>query len=261
VVREDTAARRLRSEKAPAGALAATCNILLADPDLDGPTAFAARLDVSVDITHVVDGAQALFLAGRDRPDVIVLRAGLPEVRLPVLARVIREFSDAPMLLCVGPGEIEGLGAELGLALVAGVSEVLEWPYTSGRTLDRIGGIVDQIAGERLSRTVLELGGLTLDRLRFEVRVHGVPVTLTAREFAILTFLMMNTHRTVTAAEIHEGAWPSGSQLTSGNLIQVHLRRIRRAVAPAADIVNLRNVGYRLTAIGSPGSGDARDGV
>jgi DNA-binding response OmpR family regulator len=91
-------------------------------------------------------------------------------------------------------------------------------------------------------------GCLVMDRLRRRVTLDGQPVTLTAREFALLEFLLHHAGQVVTRPRIAAAIWESDT-LPATNLIDVYMLRLRRKLAAAAGaptIHTLRGLGYML---------------
>jgi DNA-binding response OmpR family regulator len=96
---------------------------------------------------------------------------------------------------------------------------------------------------------VLDFGRLQLDVAAHELRVAGVPVPLTAREFALLRLLAEHPRRVFSREELFERLWGSyGDQGT----VWVHIRRLREKIEPdptnPAYITTVRGVGYRFEA-------------
>jgi DNA-binding response OmpR family regulator len=198
-------------------------------------------------VTVCQDGGSALFLAGSETPDVVVLAARLPDVPVDIVSRVLHERLSAPILLAVGDGDAEALGDRLGQALVAGASEVIARPYTSGAGLDQLNACVDRLRAQREADARFSLGSLHIDVARFEARVNQRSLTLTVREFRILQYLMSNYDRVVSAEEVLAAVWGAAGETATTNTLAVHMGRLRRSVGEAVEITNIRGVGYRIT--------------
>lgn len=223
------------------------CSVLVADPEPRvGDDLKRHLLGPGVAVTVCVDGAQALFRAGRERPDVVVLSLALPVVPVPAIISTLREDSASPVLLGVGSGDTERLGAVLGAALVAGATGVIDRPYTGPGPLAQIEAQVRRVQLEHSSTAVLTVGALELDAPRLEARADGRPLQLTVREFRVLHYLMANYTRVVSAQDLIRAIWEPAKETATPNTVAVHIRRIRHHLEAAAFIENVRGVGYRL---------------
>jgi DNA-binding response OmpR family regulator len=221
-------------------------SVLVADPD---PDARGALHDLKpYDPVHLVvcdDGAQALFLAGGLKPDVVLLSARLPVVDASAVVRALREHVDTPIYLGIRAGEAETAGP--GLAV--GATGVLNRPYEH-RELDALLQMhLERVQARLDQEAVLTLGMLRLDSPAFEVRVAGRPLELTLREFELLRFLMLHADRAVTQDQIRAEVWGARGEDVTANTIAVHIGRLRAHLEGAAEIVSIRGVGYRLTAV------------
>ena len=95
---------------------------------------------------------------------------------------------------------------------------------------------------------VLRVGDLELDPRRFHVRRGGVPVSLTAKEFAILEYFMRHAGELVTRTMLLENCWDENYDGLS-NLVDVHVSRLRRKIdgAGAASLLHtIRGAGFVL---------------
>src|SRR5437870_2935732 len=95
---------------------------------------------------------------------------------------------------------------------------------------------------------VLRVGDLELDRRRFQVRRGGVPVSLTAKEFAILEYFMRHAGELVTRTMLLESCWDETYDGLS-NLVDVHVSRVRRKIdgaGAAALLHTIRGAGFVL---------------
>ena len=234
-------------------ALPSWWTVLIADPDLSAPARLSSRwADAGGAVIACADGAEALFHAGRDTPDIVLLAAVLPEVSVEIVVKVLREQVTGPILLALGPGDAELLGDRLGQALVAGANEVITRPYTEGTGLQQFDAQVNRLRRQREVEVVRSVGRLHIDAARFEARIDDHPLELTVREFRILYYLMEHYDRAVTAEEIENGVWGVAGGKVTTNTLAVHVARLRKALGDAAQITHIRKVGYRLTVGDAP---------
>jgi two-component system KDP operon response regulator KdpE len=245
---------RLTGQPAPATVVvddSALVTVLAAEAD---PDAYGALTDVGelhpFRLVLCADGAQALFLAGKVSPDLILLSAQLSVVSSQDVVVALRIHLDVPLYLGIRAGEADCAGP----GLAAGATGVVNRPYEQ-RELDRLLGTQLARAKARLQQeAVIHLGQLVLDSPAFEVRSAGRPIELTLREFELLRFLMLNAGRAVTQDQIRVEVWGARNEDVSVNTIAVHVGRLRVRLAGTVEIVSIRGVGYRLTAPDSDGS-------
>jgi len=104
-------------------------------------------------------------------------------------------------------------------------------------------------AGERLngSDPVIATGILILNVAGHEAFVDEAPVKLKTREFALLAALARNLGRVLTRDQLLASAWPDPAQVDDDRTVDVHVRRVRLALAAAASLVEtIHGVGYKL---------------
>lgn len=104
----------------------------------------------------------------------------------------------------------------------------------------------------RPGREVLEFGGIRMDRVRHEVTVNGEVVGLTRKEYRLLECFLSRTEGVHTRQSLQDQVWGIGFD-PGTNIVDVHIANLRRKLAvkrPAAAIVTVRGVGFRLTAAG-----------
>jgi DNA-binding response OmpR family regulator len=192
--------------------------------------------------------ANALYLAGRQQPDLIVLAANLPQLPVDVVASTIRQHTTAPILVAVGPGDLQTSGDRLGAALMLEATHLLHRPYSSGAGFAQLNTHL-QAAEHRRDDGVLSLGPLQLNPARLEVTARHRRVTLTFREYQILHHLAANNDRIVAASELVNQAWGTDSSEVTPNTLSVHIVRLRKSLQDVAEIKAVRRVGYRLTVL------------
>jgi len=97
---------------------------------------------------------------------------------------------------------------------------------------------------------VFQVGPLTVDTLRHEATLHGEPLTLKAREFALLAFLARNPGRAFTRRQMLDLVWPDqvACAIDSERTVDVHVRRIRVKLGREAKrlVRTIVGVGYKL---------------
>jgi len=194
-----------------------------------------------VDVAH--DGVTGQWLATENPYDVIVLDIMLPRRNGYDVLRNLRELKVwAPaMMLTAKDGEYDQTDA-----FDLGADDYLTKPFSFPVLVARLRALVRRGAPER--PVVLRVGSLELDPSRHLVTRAGHAVTLTAKEFAVLQFLMRHPEQVLSKAEILDNVWDQAFD-GSDNIVEVYIAYLRRKLDTAFGVTSLetiRGMGYRL---------------
>lgn len=198
---------------------------------------------MTVDVAR--DGAKGLALAAAGPYDAIVLDVMLPQKNgFEVLRELRAAGSRTPVLMLSARSGVEDRVKGLDL----GADDYLPKPFAFRELLARIHAITRRPAVEPL--TVLRLSDLELSPQQREVRRAGQPIELTAREFALLEFLMRHKESIVTRAMILDQVWDADDEGEGGsNVVEVYINYLRRKVDQPFSrrlIHTVRGTGYIL---------------
>ncbi|HZV80459.1 MAG TPA: response regulator transcription factor [Candidatus Binatus sp.] len=188
------------------------------------------------------DGASAIERALKG-PDLIILDLLLPRIDGLEVCRRVRRHSSVPIIMLTAkdavPDRVTGLDT--------GANDYLSKPFSIEELLARIRvQLREREPGERL----LQIKDLKLNRDTHEVWRGERGISLTAKEFSLLEFLMMYPNKVHTRDEIFNSVWGSDF-LGESNLIDVYIRYLRNKIDDSADeklIQTVRGVGYALRA-------------
>ncbi len=217
--------------------------ILLAEDDAllgDGIRAGLKLANYAVD--WVQDGQQA-DLALRDHAyDACVLDLGLPQKDGLSVLRALRERgSDLPVLILTARGS----SSEKVAGLDEGADDYLVKPFDLDELHARLRALMRRSAGQ--SSPKLRCGALALDPASKEVTLHGEPVALSAREFALLQDLLSHSTHIRTRAQLEESLYAWGEEAGS-NTVEVYIHHLRKKLGSQA-IRTLRGLGYQIGTI------------
>ncbi|MDZ4180281.1 MAG: response regulator transcription factor [Coriobacteriia bacterium] len=199
------------------------------------------------EMVPVTTGEEAIEYAATNRVDAIILDLELPGISGLEVCRVVREYSDVPILvLSVREGEADKIAA-----LDLGADDYLTKPFSSGELLARIRAMLRRVpATERDPGGVMRLGGLTVDPGRRTVEVEGQAVKLTRMEFDILATLMRNADRVMTTRSLIQGVWGDYNQAYT-KALRVHISHLRSKIeddpSDPKRVCTEPGVGYRLS--------------
>jgi len=203
---------------------------------------------------HVVElatsGEEGLELA-TDGLDAIILDVGLPDISgLDVARRLRKRGSAVPILMLTARDAV----SDRVRGLDAGADDYLTKPFAFEELAARIRALARRLPSP--PSAVLSCGPLTLDDVRREVRVHGRPVDLSPREFALTECLMRHPDQVLTRDQLLDHAWPFGVAVTP-NSVDAYIAFLRRKLGPdvARLIETVRGVGFRLARQGVTADG------
>jgi len=195
----------------------------------------------------VLDGAEGLWMATEQTYDAIVLDVMLPGMHGYRVCSTLREQGDWTPILMLTAKDGEYDEAE---ALDCGADDYLTKPFSYVVLVARLRALLRRAGrGAPLTFTA---GDLVLDVAQHRVWRAGGEVTLTAREFAVLEFLVSRADQIVSKRDLLGHVWDFGFD-GDPNIVEVYVRRLRRKVDLPFDrraIETVRGAGYRLRSDG-----------
>ncbi|MGN6506439.1 MAG: response regulator [Tepidisphaeraceae bacterium] len=193
-------------------------------------------------------GELGLRHAAYDRPDLIILDLGLPDLDGLDVTRRIREWSKIPIIVVSARGKEQDKVA----ALDAGADDYLTKPFGVAELTARVRVALRHAAAlDKPGEPVFEHDGLLVDLARREVVVRGQPVHLTRNEFRLLSVLVRHAGMVVTHQQLLKDVWGPGNA-QEAHYVRVYMNQLRRKIE--ADPTRPRHlqtetgVGYRLVA-------------
>ncbi len=195
------------------------------------------------------DGTAALELARTGQPDVVVLDVMLPGLDGIEVCRRLRQFSDAYVLMLTA--KTEEVDRIVGLSV--GADDYVTKPFSPRELVARVKAMLrrPRSSGEPGAHTssILHFGELAIDPGRHEVTLRGDVVSLTVREFALLSSLASHPGLVFTRAQLLEQVW--GDEYYDDHVVDVHIANLRKKLEddPAGPryVETVRGVGYRFT--------------
>ena len=197
-------------------------------------------------VTSVGSGMPALTAAVEQRPDVVLLDLGLPDVDGADVLSMLRAVSDVPVIIATARDD----EADVVRLLDLGADDYVIKPFTAAQLNARIKAVLRR-SGRADGDPAIVVGGLRIDTRSREVTVDGRVVDLARKEFDLLLVLARRSGEVVTKrdllAEVWQQAW-GGSDRT----VDVHLSWLRRKLGESAKqpryLHSVRGVGVRLVA-------------
>jgi DNA-binding response OmpR family regulator len=194
----------------------------------------------------VGDGRTALEQARVRHPDLVVLDVMMPQVDGLDVCRILRGESKVPILLLTARTTED----DMLLGLDVGADDYITKPYSPRELAARVRALLRRAGAVTAGdQAILKVGDLEIDPGRFEVRVGGRPVVLTAKEFGILEVLAGDPGRAFTRAQIIDRAFGFDHYVLE-RTVDAHVMNLRRKIE--GDTTEPRYVqtvygrGYRL---------------
>ncbi len=213
-------------------------------PDLEaeeGAATLLRTLGADVRTLDLWEEGSALFEDDGARARVIVIEAGeRPDLAVAALraVRKTEQLAATPAIIAVSPRQIARVDPGSGfddfivmpcapVELYARIRQI-EWKRSEFSTEERV-----------------KVGQLVIDRAAHEVLVDGRGVVLTAKEFALLSFLAQNRGRVFSRDTLLARVW--GARYEGGpRTVDIHVRRLRMKLGEALPLETLRGAGYKL---------------
>jgi two-component system OmpR family response regulator len=225
---------------------AGAARILVVDdePSIVDAVATALRYE-GYDVDEASTGRDALAAVTRIEPDLIVLDWMLPDIDGIEVGRRLRErgFKTAILFLTAKDAVEDKVHA-----LRAGGDDYVTKPFSLAEIVARVQAVLRRTGGD-LPGDVLRFGDLVLDENRHEVFRADTAIELTATEFNLLRFFMLNPRRVLSKGQILQNVWHydfGGSR----NVVETYVSYLRRKLDAAGPplIRTVRQAGYMLEA-------------
>ncbi|GGJ14651.1 DNA-binding response regulator [Paenarthrobacter histidinolovorans] len=193
------------------------------------------------------DGFTALALAGKRKPDLVILDRMLPGLDGVEVCRRLRQSMSVPIIM------VTALGTEddriLGLEM--GADDYVTKPFSPRELVLRVKSVLRRSIKDYAPEPPVQSAGLELDPASRTVTLLGAPLALTAREFDLLAFLMRRPNQVFSREELIKAVW--GWDFGDLSTVTVHVRRLREKIEANPTkpelIKTVWGVGYRFDVV------------
>ena len=197
------------------------------------------------DVLTAMSGRAALEAVERDRPDLVVLDLGLPDIDGIEVCRAIREQSTTPIVVL----SARGAEADKVRALDTGADDYVTKPFGAEELTARIRAALRRTEGSGPTSEPIVRGDLVIHRERFRVVRNGEEVRLTPKEFELLSYLAQRPGRVLTHRAILRAIWGANA-VDQPEHLRVLVGALRKKVEPNPSspqyILTEPWVGYRF---------------
>ena len=195
----------------------------------------------SVDLAD--NGEHALYQLNEFPYDLAIIDIGLPKLDgFDVIRKARQADVSCPVLILTARDrwqeKVEGLDA--------GADDYLTKPFHNEELLARTKALIRRASGQ--ANPVVQFGPVALDTVAEEIRVDDAPLDLTAYEYKVMEYLMLNPQKVVSKTELTEHIYDQDFDLDS-NVIEVFIGRLRKKIDPSGVLKpmdTLRGRGYRI---------------
>lgn len=202
-------------------------------------------------LSEAASGEEAILKTASERPDLIILDLGLPDVDGQTVIRRIREWSDTPIIVL----SVRDREAEKIKALDNGADDYVTKPFGMGELLARVRATLRHRLQAEVDQPVFHSGGLVVDLARRVVSVDGQPVKLSPKEYDVLRVLVTHAGKVLTHQQLLRQVWGPGYEQET-HYLRVHIGQLRQKIEQDPTqpryIVTEPGVGYRLRDADSP---------
>jgi DNA-binding response OmpR family regulator len=177
------------------------------------------------EILKASGGQEAIDLASKEQPDLVLLDVMMPEVDGFEACERIREFSSVPIIMLTAKGDEEHRVRGLNL----GADDYIVKPFSANELLARVRAVMRRAKREAPEATgaVFTRGDLRIDFARAEVSLAGELVSLSATEYRLLLQFARNAGKTLTAEELLSDVWGDEYQAEK-EILWVSISRLRQ---------------------------------
>ena len=191
------------------------------------------------------DGQEALDLARRVKPDLIVLDLMMPRVDGWEVCRQLRRDGPSPPIIMLTAKD-EDVDKIVGLEM--GADDYVTKPFNPRELLARIKAILRRSKDTPDPDAILEMGDLRLDPARHDLQVAGRAIPLRTQELELLRALARAAGRVLTREALLREAW-GYDYLGESRTVDVHVAALREKLkGSSVQIQSVRGIGYKLVA-------------
>jgi len=215
--------------------------VLIVEDDVDISRLLRLELeDAGYRVSCFDTGMRGLAAIREERPDLVILDLGLPDLSGAEIARRVRRTDPTPIIILTAADDVETKVTLLN----AGADDYLAKPFHVEELLARVGVQLRKHGGDASTR----IGELLIDAVRRQVFWVEDEVRLSPREFELLQYLASQPGRVYSRREIEQSVW-GGDLPPTSNVVDVHVANIRGKLREAGGygvIRTVRGVGYAI---------------
>lgn len=195
-------------------------------------------------VFEACSGQDALSSCAANKPDIVILDLGLPDIDGVEVTRLLRKWTQIPIIIL----SVRGSERDKIATLDAGADDYLTKPFGAGELLARLRTALRRSV-QPLIEPIFTSGDLKVDLVRRIVTIAGVGVQLTPNEYELLRALVTHVGRVLTHHQLLREVWGAEYEQES-HILHVNISNLRRKIEPnptrPVHIITEPGVGYRL---------------
>jgi len=198
------------------------------------------KIGYRIDIAK--DGEEGLYMAQNNNYDVLIIDWMLPKMSGIEMLKELKKTKNTPALILTAKSDIEDKIEGLEVA-----DDYLTKPFEFDELIARVKALYRR--SHNLTDNILRVGDLELNPETKEVRRAGKLIELTAKEFELLKYLMINKNKIVNSDMIHANLWEMNDEINS-NVINVYISHLRKKIDKDFDkklLKTYRGMGFKLS--------------
>lgn len=218
--------------------------ILIIDDEPGHTSLLSELLSEHYEISTAIDGETGIQLAGRQRPDLVLLDVRLPKQSGLTVCSALRgaiETRDIPIIVMTGHDNQEARTT----AYRMGADDYVSKPFALDELLARIESKIRRLDEKQTPLQQVQVGNLTLDRAKMEASVGGARLVLSALEFRLLEYFVENREQILSRDRILEDIWKNA--VVTPRTVDTHVSFLRKKLSSSTYAIRtLYGAGYIL---------------
>ena len=198
---------------------------------------------VGFSVYSVANGTEAVAVAEKANPDIIVLDVMLPDQSGFSVTKKLRSMGiDVPVLFLSARDD----RADKVTGLTVGGDDYMTKPFSIDEVVARINAILRRTKKQQVEDSILEVGEIRINQDAHEVFVNGTEIDLSPTEYKLLRFLMTNANRVMSKDQILDHVWEYDFNGEQG-IVESYVSYLRKKIDPLSEntlIQTKRGVGY-----------------
>ena len=194
-------------------------------------------------VDSATDGEEGLYLAQNSKYDVLIVDWMIPKISgLDLIKELRKEGNRTPVLILTAKSDVEDKVEGLKIA-----DDYLTKPFDFEELIARLKALYRR--SQNIEGNVLKIADLELNPETKEVKRAGKYIDLTAKQFELLKYLMVNKNKIVTPEMIANNLWEMDDEINS-NVINVYISHIRKKIDKDRDkklIKTIRGMGFKIS--------------
>ncbi|MFJ8457857.1 response regulator transcription factor [Lysinibacillus xylanilyticus] len=190
-------------------------------------------------------GEEGIRMCRHIQPDIVLLDIMLPDLDGYSVCQQIRQFTFVPIFFLSAKND--DLDKILGLSI--GGDDYITKPFSPKEVAYKMKAFFRRNQYQEKVQSRYQFGDITIDEVQGTVLKGDILLTLTAKEFNILLFLVKNPNQIFSKARLYEAVWGE-SYLGNDNILMVHMRHLREKIEDNPSkplyLVTVRGLGYKL---------------